>query len=454
MALLDVPAQSNTLRLMLRQIYSETMARIAVSDCIEKSIHCDGPILRIADLSYDLSQFRRIVVLSIGKAALPAIEVLMRRIRSAGIASDHLQALAVGPGDSSARSEGIEVILGGHPIPNQQSRDAARRAVKLLSGLGAGDLVLFLVSGGSSAMLELPVQESISVQETADFHRALVHSGLGIAEMNVLRKHFSAVKGGRLAELAGRATQCTLLVSDVPADMLHVIGSGPSLPDPTTREDCRRLMQQANLSLQMPTRVREYFASASLIETPKADHECFRNAQWRCLLSSDTMLNVAAELCVAQGFHAVVDNICDEWDYRRAADYLIDRLRALTADHGRVCLLSAGELSVKIERSAGIGGRNQQFALYCATHLQSASEEFAVLSVGSDGIDGNSPAAGAVVDATTIARAESLGLSAASSLEEFNSFPFFEQLGDAILSGPTGNNVRDLRILCGIRRRV
>jgi glycerate 2-kinase len=436
MPLLDGP----NLRPMLRQIYAETMARIAVTDCFEQSIRCDGTLLHLADLTYDLSKFRRIIVLAIGKAALPSIAVVARHIRSAGISP---QALAVGPGDPSTLPEGIEVIEGGHPIPDQQSRAAARRAIELLTDLGAEDLVLFLVSGGSSAMLELPVDGSITVEETADFHRALVHSGLGIADMNALRKHFSAVKGGRLAALAGQATQCTLLVSDVPADRLHVIGSGPSLPDPTTRDDCRRLIQQVD----MPRRVREYFASAALPETPKPTDECFRKAQWRCLLSSETMLDAAAELCAARGFHTVVDNTCDEWDYRRAADYLLDRLRTLTAQHGRVCLLSAGELSVKIEGSAGIGGRNQQFALYCATQLRTSE---AVLSAGSDGIDGNSPAAGAVADASTIQRAESLGLSVLAALEGFDSFPFFEQLGDAIVSGPTGNNVRDLRILCRV----
>ena len=443
MPLVDGP----DMRPMLRQIYADTMARISVSDRFEQSIRRDGTLLHLADLTYDLAKFRRIIVLAIGKAALPSIAVAVRRIRSAGVVGDRLQALAVGPGDPSPLPEDIEVIDGGHPIPNQQSRAAARRAIELLSGLGADDLVLFLISGGSSAMMELPVDGSITIEETAGFHRALVHSGLGIADMNALRKHFSAVKGGRLAALAGQATQCTLLISDVPAsdvpaDRLHIIGSGPSLPDPTTRDDCRRLMQQVN----MPTRVREYFESTALLETPKPDDDCFRKAQWRCLLSSETMLQIAAELCTAQGFHTIIDNTCDDWDYRRAADYLLDRLRALTTQHKHVCLLSAGELSVKIEAPAGIGGRNQQFALYCATQLR-ASE--AALSAGSDGIDGNSPAAGAVVDASTIQRAESLGLSALASLEAFDSFPFFEQLGDAILSGPAGNNVRDLRILCG-----
>lgn len=431
------------MRPMLRQIYRKTMARIAVADCFEQSIRSDGTLLHLADLTYDLAKFRRIVVLAIGKAALPSIAVVVRRIQAVGISGASLQILAVGPGDPSTLPEGIQVIEGGHPIPDQRSRDAAHRAIELLSNLSAEDLVLFLVSGGSSAMMELPVDESITIEETADFHRALVHSGLNIAEMNALRKHFSAVKGGRLAALAGQATQCTLLVSDVPAALLHVIGSGPSLPDPTTRDDCRRLMQQVD----MPSRIRDYFASPSLLETPKPDDECFRNAQWRCLLSSETMLHVAAELCAARGFHVVVDNTCDEWEYRQAADYLLDRLRTLAGEHERVCLLSAGELSVKIDGVAGIGGRNQQFALYCATRLRGSE---AALSAGSDGIDGNSPAAGAVVDASTIQRVESLGLSALASLEAFDSFPFFEQLGDAIVSGPTGNNVRDLRILCKV----
>ena len=178
----------------------------------------------------------------------------------------------------------------------------------------------------------------------------------------------------------------------------------------------------------MPARIREYFASALLLETPKPDDACFGKAQWRCLLSSDTMLQAAAELCAAQGFHTVVDNTCDEWDYRRAADYLLDRLRALTAEHERVCLLSAGELSVRIEGAAGVGGRNQQFALYCATQLQ-ASE--AVLSAGSDGIDGNSPAAGAVVDASPSSSRKRIARPVRPSRRsgsDSDSFAFFEQL--------------------------
>ncbi len=437
---------------MLRQIYAGTIARIRVSDCFERAIHHDGSILLLADVTYDLASYRRIVILSIGKAALPAIEVVVRHVRSAGVSSDSLQTLAITSGDSSPLPEGVELIRGGHPIPDRQSRTAALRAVELLSGLRAEDLVVFLVSGGSSAMMELPLDESITVEETAGFHRALVHSGLNIAEMNALRKHFSAVKGGRLAALAGQATQCTLLVSDVPADKLDVIGSGPSLPDSSTREDCRRILEQGSLAHNLPLRVREYFANAELLETPKAQDACFRKAQWRCLLSSDTMLDAAKQICAAQGFHVVLDNTCDEWEYRRAANYLIDRLRQLSVNHERVCLLSGGELSVKVRESGGIGGRNQQFALYCATQLQGTSENVAVLSAGSDGMDGNSPAAGAVVDATTISRAESLGLSSASALEDFDSFSFFERLGDAILTGPTGNNVRDLRILCTLRR--
>jgi hydroxypyruvate reductase len=159
------------------------------------------------------------------------------------------------------------------------------------------------------------------------------------------------------------------------------------------------------------------------------------------------MLASAAQSCEGRGFHVVIDNSCDDWEYRAAADYLLERLRNLSGEHPRVCLLSGGEVLVNVGGQPGTGGRNQQFALYCATRLASIRAWVAVLSGGTDGVDGNSPAAGAVVDGTTVERARRAGLSVEDALERFDAYPLLAQLGDAIVTGPTGNNVRDLRIL-------
>ncbi len=300
-------------------------------------------------------------------------------------------------------------------------------------------------------MLELPLDPAVTVDEMADLYRALVHSGLNIAEMNTLRKHVSAVKGGRLAELAPRATKCTLLVSDVPDGNIDVIGSGPSLPDSSTREQCWELLRRPELAGRLPEPIRAFLQSADLPETPKHNAPCFDHAESRVLLSTADMLRAAAESCRRRGFHVVADNTCDDWDYRDAAHYLLGTLRRLRSVYPRVCILSGGEVLVELHKAAGVGGRNQQFALYCATRLDSDDAELAILSAGTDGIDGNSPVAGAVVDFTTLKRAREAGYNVEQALDTFNAYPLLAHVGDVIVTGPTGNNVRDLRIVMAER---
>jgi hydroxypyruvate reductase len=273
--------------------------------------------------------------------------------------------------------------------------------------------------------------------------------------MNALRKHFSAVKGGRMAARAAEATKCTLLVSDVPDGMPDVIGSGPTLADASTREECWELLRRPELAGRLPERVRAFLESRDLPETPKDGDACFARAEFRVALSTATMLEEAKRRCEERGFFVAIDNTCDDWEYREAAEYLLERLRGLSAEHERVCLLSGGEVLVRVGADAGRGGRNQQFALYCAMELARRGREFAaevsILSAGTDGIDGESPAAGAAVDRTTVERARALGLSAERALERFDSYPLLERVGDAIVTGPSGNNVRDLRVLMAVR---
>jgi hydroxypyruvate reductase len=294
-------------------------------------------------------------------------------------------------------------------------------------------------------MVEKPLDPGITLEETAAFHEALVHSGLAITEMNTLRKHFSRVKGGRLAVAAQGAKQCTLIVSDVPGAALDVVGSGPSLPDPSTVEQSRQILVSGLLGL--PPKVLTFLQSPGLPETPKADHPAFRDAAWISVLSSKDLCDHATLFAEQAGFAVAVDNGCDEWEYRDAARYLIDRLIVLRVRHPRACVISAGEVSVKLSERHGIGGRNQQFVLECARILAEEKLPFTVLSAGSDGIDGNSPAAGALCDRTTWSRALAYGLDPAAALEAFDSFTLFEALGDSIRTGPTGNNLRDIRIL-------
>jgi glycerate 2-kinase len=250
------------------------------------------------------------------------------------------------------------------------------------------------------------------------------------------------VKGGRLAQAAYPAQQVSILVSDVPDATPDALASGPTMPDSTSIADCERIVARYGLLGQFPKSVADIFHQHMLEETPKSDDPAFVRARWWTVLSNKVAVEQATIAAARAGFAVEVDNSCDDWDYEKAADYLVRRVRGLRKSVSRVCLISGGEVTVNV-RNGGTGGRNQQFALSCAEKI--AGEDITVLSAGTDGIDGNSPAAGAVVDGTTLQRAGQNAVP--SALAGFNAYPLFEALGDAVMTGPTGNNLRDLRIL-------
>jgi hydroxypyruvate reductase len=351
------------------------------------------------------------------------------------------------PSEAGAQLRGFRYFRGGHPTPNAESLRAADAVLRTLDGLNAASLVLFMISGGGSSIVEKPIDDEISLDDLVGTYRALVLSGAPIAEINAIRKHLSAVKGGRLAQAAGAAQQVSLLISDVPEHTPDALASGPTMPDSTSVEDCYAIARKHGLIMQFPDPVRQLFEKRSLEETPKSDDPVFHRSRWWTLLSNQTAVAAAAEAATRAGFAVEIDNRCDDWEYGRAAGYLLGRLRELRKGVARVCLISGGEVTVKVSGDGGTGGRNQQFALACAEEI--AGENITVLSAGTDGIDGNSPAAGAIADGTTAERARAMGLSLRDARERFDAFPLFQALGDALIIGPTGNNVRDLRILLG-----
>jgi hydroxypyruvate reductase len=293
--------------------------------------------------------------------------------------------------------------------------------------------------------VEKPVDSEISLPDLIATYKTLVNSGAPIAQINAVRKHLSAVKGGRMAQGANGAQLVSIMVSDVPENALDSLSSGPTMPDSSTVEDCYRIAHEHNMLPNFPTSVRELFERRALDETPKQDDAALVRSRWWKVLSNETAEKAAAAAAARHGFAVEIDHSCDDWDYARAADYLLERVRTLRKSVAKVCIISGGEVTVKVPANAGAGGRNQHFALYCAQKI--AGENIAVLSAGTDGIDGNSPAAGAVADGTTQERAHKAGLDVATHFNGFNSFPLFEKLGDAVQTGPTGNNVRDLRVL-------
>ncbi|HET9838492.1 MAG TPA: DUF4147 domain-containing protein, partial [Candidatus Angelobacter sp.] len=381
----------------------------------------------------------RTVCISFGKAGHRMAEILARQ------AGTTVEGIVVDPNPHPYQLAGYRYFAGGHPQPNAESARGAEAVLKSLSALNAEALVIYLISGGGSAALEKPVDDEISLADLVATYKALVNSGAPIAEINALRKHLSAVKGGRMAKAAQGAQQVSIMVSDVPAGALDSLSSGPTMPDSSTVDDCYRIAHEYNLLTELPSSVRELFQRRALEETPKKDDPAFTRSRWWRILSNETAEQAAAAAASRHGFAVEIDHSCDDWDYARAADYLLDRVRRLRQGVSRACIVSGGEVTVKVPANAGVGGRNQHFALYCAQKI--AGENMVVLSAGTDGIDGVSPAAGAVVDGTTLERAKNAELDVAAHFNAFDSFPLFEKLGDAIQMGPTGNNVRDLRIL-------
>src|SRR5260370_3298972 len=334
-----------TLLKTAKGICPDPLHHLRIEEAMLTRVHYQGETLHVGESAYDLRAFHRVVVVSIGKAAEPMWDALRPGLEPALLRGQAIEAIVVGATMPQEKDRRVRFFPGSHPLPSQISIDAAEAVLKLLSSCDDRCLVLFLISGGASAMIEKALDSSVTVEETAQFYRSLVQSGLPITQMNALRKHFSQVKGGRLAVAAQKATQCTLLISDVPESVLHVVGSGPSLPDPSTTEECRRIIA-ANLdALNFSQELVAFFRDPEVEEAPKADHAAFRKASWLSLLSSDDLCRIAGETAATLGFHVVVDNHCDDWDYREAAVYLLDRLQELRQFHPKVCLLSAGEIS-------------------------------------------------------------------------------------------------------------
>ena len=435
---LDQQEKYASMRESAREIFRKALGEASIRAGFARHVNCDRGVLRVREDLFDLQSYSRVLVISLGKAGHTMVEALAEQV---GGSLEGIVASSVEP-DSQVR--GFRYFRGGHPTPNADSIRAASAMLNALQNQNASSLVIFLLSGGGSSIVEKPIDDDISLDDLIATYRTLVHSGAPIAEINTVRKHLSAVKGGRLAQAAYPAQQVSILVSDVPDSTPDALASGPTMPDSTSVEDCYRIAHKYELLKQLPLSTRDLFERHALEETPKSDDPAFVRARWWTVLSNQSAIEAASEAAERAGFVVHVDNSCDDWDYLRAADDLLNRVRELRQQFSPVCLISGGEVTVKVT-NGGIGGRNQQFALACAEKI--AGENITVLSAGTDGVDGNSFAAGAVVDGSTLARAKAQGLDVSAALAKFDAYPLFKAIGDVVETGPTGNNLRDLRIL-------
>jgi hydroxypyruvate reductase len=427
-----------------RKIFHETLSSIDIPFAFERRVARAGTRICVDDWSCDLRSLSDVRVVALGKAAhamLHGFVGLFPELKLAGVAS--------APTPPKQAIPGIKYFVGGHPLPNEDSFLSAQAALDLLRTSTRDTLVIFLLSGGGSALLEEPLDAAISLEDVRAMNQLLVTCGASIDEINCIRKHFSAIKGGRLAVAAKDATKLTLAITDVPQGKESALASGPTIPDPTTCADASRIIAHYKLSEKFPSRVGNWFGSSTIPETPKNDDGAFANSYFALLLNSHDLFHAAHHAAESEGFLTCCDNSTDDWPVEKAADFLLAQLEELRrANPGhRVALISDGEVSSRVT-GQGIGGRNSAFVLACVEKI--SGKPIAVLSAGTDGIDGNSQAAGAVADGRTLERASALDISAQDFFQRSDAYTFFERLGDAIVTGPTGNNLRDLRILLAL----
>lgn len=425
-----------------KSIFRDTLAAIDIPATIARKLARQGSLIRCAGQTSDLAAFDKLLVISVGKAAYAMTRGLLDALAPDFKATGILAAPTRPPVDLPS----FQTFLSGHPVPNEASLAAGRAALDAVRACNERSLIFFLLSGGGSALLEAPLYDDVTLEDVQALNRILVTCGAPIDEINAVRKHLSAVKGGRLAAAAPAATKLTFGVSDVPEGRESALASGPTLPDPTTCEMAYSVVEKYRLLDKLPEPIRARIAARQLEETPKPGDPAFANAHFELLLGVHDLFAAARQAAEAHGCIAVTDNKSDDWPLNKAADHLLKQLALLRKQHPgrRVCVIADGEVSSPVTGS-GVGGRNSAFVLNCVEKI--AGRNVAVLSAGTDGVDGNSPAAGAVADGRSHGRAVMSELDPVDFFRRSDAYTFFRKLDDAIETGPTGNNLRDLRIL-------
>jgi len=406
-----------------QKIFRETLRALNIHDALERHLAREGSIIRAGRTEVDLRDYREIVAIVYGKGAY-AMAQSLDALLAPQFAYDRI---VVGPAPPKRELPGWRTFAGGHPVPNEGSFAAGRAILQRLQKCDERTLILFLLSGGGSSIVESPlpmVSHPDAASTIADFRKfnaALTGCGAAIEQINIIRRHVSATKGGRLAAAAPASMKLTYGVSDVPLGEENSLGSGPTLPDGSTLGDAERV-------------IREYSLREKL------------RAHFVLILSQHDLTHAAHHACESRGYACVCDAETDNMPLEKAADHLLKMLeqqKAMCAGH-RVAVIAGGEVSSPVTGD-GVGGRNSAFVLACVPKI--AGKKITVLSVGTDGIDGNSPAAGAVADGESLGRARAAGLDPGDFARRSDAYSFFERLGDTIVTGPTGNNIRDLRVL-------
>ncbi len=424
-------------------VLSAALDAVAPDRLLREALEYDGRTLRCAGQEYDLDQVERVVVVGAGKASAPMARALEEML------GDRIaEGLVVVREGYTVPTERIELFEAAHPVPDERSVEGARRVLALAEAAGEDDLVICLISGGGSALLVAP-PEGVDFGDLQQMTDVLVDSGADITAINAIRKHCSAIKGGRLAEAIAPATALTLVLSDVVGNPLDAIASGPMVADPTSFEDAQRVVERFELADRLPAAIVEHLrrgVEGELTETPKPGHDAFARSQIQIIGDCSTAAVAADNAANDRGFNAAILTTTLEGEAREVGIVAAAIAREVRGHQRPVaapaCLIMAGETTVTV-RGEGTGGRCQELALSAARAL--ADEDgITIASLATDGTDGPTDAAGAIVDGHTVARGADQGLDAADHLDRNDACPFLEATGELITTGPTNTNVNDL----------
>ena len=445
------PLSLDEMKRMAKAIFLRAISAVDPSIILKDRIRIEGDRLLIkteegSEKVYDLTGVHKIFLVGTGKAsssmARAMEEIFGDRITRGVITTKYGHVLPL---------KKTEIIEAGHPLPDRKGYEGAKKIQRLLKESGPEDLVIFLLSGGGSALLPFPAGR-IDLKEKQEVTQLLLDCGADIKEINTIRKHISKMKGGWLAKWAYPSTVVGFILSDVVGDQLDVIGSGPTVPDPSTFEEAWEILKKYDLLNEIAPSILRHLQSGKeekVEETPKPGDVVFEKVTNNLIGSNILALLAAGKEATSLGLHTLILSSSIEGETREAARFHTAIAKEVVSSGNPIprpaCILSGGETTVTI-KGKGLGGRNQEFVLAGALEI-SGIEKVVLLSGGTDGTDGPTDATGAVADNTTVHRGKSIGLDPKSYLDQNNAYPFFEKLGDLLITGPTHTNVMDVRIL-------
>lgn len=429
---------NEALRRQAAAILEAAVRAVDPAAAVRRHVTLTGTSLSIGDRTYALGRVRRIFIIGAGKASAPMVKALEELI------GDRITAGVVNVKYGyTVTLRKVSLVEAGHPIPDEAGRRGAERILELVGRAGSEDLIICVISGGGSALLPAPV-DGLPLDDKAKVTELLLKSGADIQEINTVRKHLSKIKGGQLASVVAPAQMAVLILSDVLGNPLDAIASGPAVPDPTTFADALEVLNRYGLVSEVPRTAADYLrrgADGLVPETPKPGDLIFDRIHTVIIGGNEAAVEAAGDAARASGFHTVVLPAVTG-EARTAAREFADRAGRTPGGMRPACVLAGGETTVTV-RGSGRGGRCQEFVLAAA--LSMSDHPLTVLAAfGTDGTDGPTDAAGALVDETTAARARAGGLDPQRTLDDNDAYPFFAALSDLIITGPTNTNVNDI----------